>query len=401
MKPIHQNPHFTITHLTIEQPLIHKEPEGDTFEQHILILTPEKASNESPVFFILGGETTISEKRLAKLYKNYGSPPEVIFIYAEHRGYGKSISQQQDQSIPHYVNTRQALADFHQAILHLKEKYTGIWMAAGYSYAGGLVIDFARRYSEDVKAILSSSGVVDWYFTMDAYDKGVRRIFGDALYQRTEKHIHNLTPEKLFDRNWLEREFLIAIIHGISQYKKYKPLFHLFKYLTFFSTKTLLKTLHILDRLFADNQAWKYAKANAKLKLTREESLTMDYQWRTWRFQQCNETGVFEVSAEGKGIFPRTQEDFIAECQALFGEEQPRALKKRWALKSIINRLEVPLVYVAGELDPWQALGARRNLRHKRYTYFFIPGAYHCPDSVNPKLGKRVLDVLLQYAKNR
>jgi pimeloyl-ACP methyl ester carboxylesterase len=196
----------------------HRDLDGPTFIQYVDILIPNSAEPGSPVLFVLGGESAATTRRLVGLYQAYGQHPDLILIQAEHCSYGKSISLDVDQTIPAYVTFDQSLSDFHAVIQYLKQTYTGIWMAAGYSYSGELVIDLAVRYPDDIAAILSSSGVVDWPFTMLAYDAMVRVIFGETTYQRLVTHTNKLQPQEMFDHNWLEREFLIAFIHGISQF---------------------------------------------------------------------------------------------------------------------------------------------------------------------------------------
>ena len=394
-------PSYSIEELTVEQPLEHNRTDSETFSQHVYILTPRDVTSDAAVLFVLGGESNATERELVQLYKSYGERQDVIFIYPEHRGYGESLSKDADQSVPTYVTVDQALADYHAVVQELKQTYTGTWMAAGYSYSGGLVIDFAARYPNDVAAILSSSGVVDWPFTMDAYDAKVRVIFGDAAYQRIVTHVNNLEPETLFDRNWQEREFLIAFVHGLSQYVSYKSYIPVFNAATRLPTPTLLKLLHFLDRTIAEEEAWHYAISNSKTFLTREEALTMKYTWRVWRYQQCNEVGIFEVSAGPDGIFTRSEDDFIAECTALFGDDQPRSAREAaWSPRAQLDNLAVPLIYVAGELDPWEGLGVEKELVTNG-RYFWVPEGRHCQDRVVPELGAEVMETLLDFAENK
>ena len=182
-------PVYPIRQVVFAQPLDHAVPDGPTFEQYVVILEPAGVSVDSPVLFVLGGEGNATDARLIRLYEAYGAPQDVIFVQAEHRGYGESLSHDEDQSVPAYVTVDQALADFDAVIQELKAQFTGPWAVAGYSYAGGLAIDLAARYPGDVDAVLSSSGVVDWPFTMDAYDSKVRVVFGEDTYGRVERRL--------------------------------------------------------------------------------------------------------------------------------------------------------------------------------------------------------------------
>lgn len=392
-------PNYPIRQVAFKQPLDHALPDGPSFEQYVDILQPAGASSSSPVLFVLGGEGNLTDRRLSGLYEAYGAPPDVVFIQAEHRGYGESLSLDADQSVPAYVTVDQALADFHAVIQDLKKEYTGPWAAAGYSYSGGLVVDLAARYPDDLDAILSSSGVVDWPFTMDAYDSKLRVVFGEDAYQRLAGHIAALDPDEMFDQIWLEREFLIAFLHGMAQYEQYKPYLPLFKLAARLPTSGFLKVLHWMDDTIADQAGWNYAVSNSKRSLSREEALTMRYTWRTWRYQQCNETGIFEVSAEPGGVFDRSHDEFVAECRALFGEEQPRsATRPAWSPRDALETLKIPIVYVAGEMDPWEGLGVEADDALQQGEFFFAPGGRHCPEKSDAELGPRVFAALLQYA---
>ncbi|MHA1257930.1 MAG: S28 family serine protease, partial [Promethearchaeota archaeon] len=327
-------------HRTISQPVDHSDPNGMSFKQRINIIIPEGCSSSAPVYFHLGEEHELEAKPLLMFYDAYGKRNDMIYIQAEHRGYGQSITSDKDQSVLSYVRIDQALADYHNVIQTLQEEFNGVWMGAGYSYGGGLVINFAAKYPKDVNVILSSSGVIDWPFVMDTYDHQMRINFGEKLYKGFVKHIKNLEPEELFDEIWLKREFLIAACHGLAQREKLKSVQKSFKDLiTTISTEELLESIHKIDNGFGNGEAWQYATSNGKKTLTREEALTEKYAWRVWRYQQCMETGVFEVSEKPNGVFSRSYKDFIEEGIALFGEEPPSAKNPEWSPRSMINDL--------------------------------------------------------------
>lgn len=390
---------YKIINTSIQQPVDHAHASGKSFNQQVDILVPDKADRNAPVFFNLGNEHDLTDRDLVGLYNSYGRPDNVIFIQAEHRGYGQSVTSDADQSVPGYVSIEQALADYHRVVERFRKDYPGPWMGTGYSYGGGLVIHFAARYPGDLKVILSSSGVVDWPFTMDAYDRGVRSTFGETSYARLAGHIENLKPEKLFDKTWLEREFLIAVIHGATQYGRYKALTPVMKLASLLPTGAFLRVLHWIDRGIAKEGAWNYATSNAKATLTLEEKKTGRWDWRVWRYQQCRETGIFEVSHKPDGIFTRQSGDFIDECETVFKEKPYSALKKEWSPRAMMKKLTVPLVYVGGGMDPWIGLCLEPDYPLKNGRYFYRPGARHCPDyRDDPVLAREVLAAMLGYA---
>ncbi len=395
------NKKFHFIHEVIAQPIDHSDPNGPEFNQHIDILIPEGTPSNAPVFFHLGNEHDLNEEMLLMFYEMYGKRNDIIYIQAEHRGYGHSISLENDQSIPSYIRINQVLADYHEVIQTLKEKYNGPWMGAGYSYGGGLVIDFAAKYSNDVKVILSSSGVIDWPFIMDTYDHQMRINFGEKLYNGFIKHIKNLEPKELFDENWLNREFLIAACHGLAQREVLKRAQSVFQDYVNLPTEELLEKIHKIDNEMAEGEGWQYATSNAKLTLSREEALTGKYTWRVWRYQQCTETGVFEISENPNGVFTRTRDDFIEESLALFHEE-PLVIKgPEWSPRASFEKLSVPLIYVCGGLDPWKGLCLEPDHEIKNGKYFYYPDGSHCPERDKRRRGKEVIEELLKHAKKK
>jgi pimeloyl-ACP methyl ester carboxylesterase len=391
---------FEVIHRTIEQPVDHSNPKDEGFLQHIDILIPVDATRDSPIFFHLGEEHDLNKEELLLLYNAYGKRNDIIYIQAEHRGYGQSITADKDQSIPSYVRIDQAIDDYHEVIQTLKEDFSGPWMGAGYSYGGGLIINFAAKHPKDLDVILSSSGVIDWPFTMDAYDRQMRINFGENLYNGIVKHINSLEPEELFDENWLEREFLIAACHGLAQREELKKVQPAFEKMMDLSTEELLGRLHTIDEELAEGEGWQYATSNGKLKLIREEALTGKYTWRVWRYQQCIETGVFEVSAQPNGIFTRDINDFIEEGIALFDQEPPIAKGKEWSPRSMIKDLKVPIIYVCGGCDPWKGLSLESTFNIKNGKYFYYPEGRHCPEKDRLRRGKEVMNTLLKYVRS-
>jgi len=223
---------------------------------------------------------------------------------------------------------------------------------------------------------------------------------GDETYRHLVTHVKNLEPKQLFDQNWMEREFLIAFIHGMTQFSQYKSLLPIFKFCASLSTNDFLNILHFLDRTVAANGAWNYAVSNSQKTLTHSEAMTGDLGWRVWRYQQYCETGIFEVSAKPDGVFNRSRDDFFAECRAQFGME-PESATKEWSPRSMLDKLTVPMIYVGGGMDPWLGLGISKDYQMKNGEYFYVPDGQHCPDRDDPKLGKQVLIDLVKYAKGQ
>ncbi|NQU08639.1 MAG: hypothetical protein HQ583_08760 [Candidatus Abyssubacteria bacterium] len=390
---------YRIIHRVIPQPVDHADPDGPKLGQYVDILLPGGVAPDAPVFFNLGNESDLTDEHLLRFYRLHGQRNDIIYVQAEHRGYGQSLTEDEDQSIPSYVRIGQALADAHKVVAQLKEDYPGPWMAAGWSYGGGLVIEFAYRYPEDVAVIMSSSGVIDWPFLDYGYDRQVRATLGEACYKRLAKHSKNLQPAELFDENWLEREFLYGTVMGVVQFPHLKNLQPLFKLLTFLPTGALIKVLHRMDDVFGDGEAWEFAQASGATAVGHEEIQAGLHNWHTWRYQECAEIGGFLTSEKPDGLFTRTREDFCGECRDQFGEEPRAAAGPDWSQREMVEKLTVPLVYVTGGMDPWLSVSLEPEYEIKNGKYFFIPEGRHCPERNDPDLAKKVLAEMLKYAK--
>lgn len=386
---------YKIVHKVISQPVDHADPNGPKLNQHIDILIPEGVPPNAPVFFHFGNETDLTDEHLLRLRRLHGQGFQIIYVQAEHRGYGQSLTQNEDQSVPSYVRVDQVLADAHEVAQELKKEYPGPWMVAGWSYGGALVIEFAARYPEDVEAVLSSSGVVDWPFLDYGYDRQVRKTLGDACYKRLARHSMNLEPEELFDGNWMEREFLHAATMGITQFPRLKRLKPAFQMLSFLPTRPFLRVMHRMDNQFGDGEAWRYAQASAVRKVAANEVAEGIHNWHVWRYQMCAEIGGFLASEDPEGLFIRKHDDFCEECRELFGEDPPSEVGE-WSQRKLLESLPVPLIYVTGGMDPWLSVSLQPDYRIKNGKYFFVPEGRHCPDRDDPELAREILSEMLK-----
>lgn len=389
---------FKITHKVFFQPIDRSDPEGPKLKQQVDILVPDGAPLSSPVFFNFGNETDLTDDSLLKFYRLHGERDDIIYVQAEHRGYGQSLTEDVDQSSPSYVRTSQAIEDAHVVVTELQKEYTGPWMAAGWSYGGGLIIEYAYKYPDDITVVLSSSGTVDWPFMDYGYDRQVLDTLGEGCYERLVQHAENLQPEKLFDDIWLEREFLQATVQGVVQYPDLEKLQPLFKALTYLPTGLFIKVLHRMDDHFGAGEAWRYARATGATEIGPAEVDEGLHNWYVWRYQMCAEFGGFISSEKDRPFFVRDREDFLEECRVQFGEEPMAATGPEWSQREMIPELKVPLVYVTGGADPWLSVSLEPGYEIKNGKYFFVPEGRHCPERSDPELARTILAEMLKYA---
>ena len=161
------------------------------------------------------------------------------------------------------------------------------------SFGGGLVINFAHDYPEQFTAIIASSALTRFAFETPEYAGQARINLGPKLADRLRVHMAALKPARPYDETWVDRERIFALISGLSQIEELQPV------------KPLAAA--------AERQG--------------------NYNWYTWKYQQCTQTGTFFTGR----IFPHTRADHIADCRATFGEAPGQS---RWYGRSGCGGLE-------------------------------------------------------------
>lgn len=384
-----QTGRYRLEQLAIPQPLDHRLPSGPRMEQRAELLIPAGEAAGRPVFFILGNMPDAAPKGLEGLYETYGSPEDMVFILAFHRGYEGSLSLQEDHSRPEYVTPDQALADFHALQQRLAQRFTGPWIVAGFGYGGGLAIEYGIRWPRETAVVVASSGIITAPLATDLYERAIKEHLGPDVHARLADHMANLDPDEMFDDKWLDREMLIAVLHGLVQKPNLKSYQTLMSGATRLPTGMLMATLRGLDSSVGGSQAMKFARSNGKVGLSRTEALTGSWDWRTWRWQQCAGLAGFEVAADPRGaVFTRTLADFCTECRTLFGLD-PCGPHRR-TLETDVRRLTRPLVFVSGGRDPWAELGLTKDVPSPD-NHLHFPKGGHCPDRWDVEVGRKVM----------
>jgi pimeloyl-ACP methyl ester carboxylesterase len=401
---------YTFIHYIAKQPAFRDRASGDYVEQRVYVGVPDGVETDAPVLFQLGEEAPIDEGFVANGSAIAGRP--VIAVHVEHRGYGQSLSSAEDQTIPAYVSWREAVEDFHEVASALQETYTGPWFAVGISYVGGVVLQYAATYPDDVAGVKSISGVVDLPIANTAYDPFTRDRLGEEPYAAGVNHMKNLEPTELFDSNWVDREFLEGLVVGITQYEEYQALVPVLTNLMMTrTTEELITDLRALDQEVANGDAAKYGSQRALTSLSRAEALQMQPSWRYYLWQQCTDIGTFHAS-DGDGIYQRDEEDWDADCRGLFGVGLVREhVGHRQAVVAIENA-GVPLVFMSGGKDPWSPVGLevppenqlidqqdRWSEYETRYGgHFHSPEGFHCPPCSDLELATAAWESLFELA---
>jgi pimeloyl-ACP methyl ester carboxylesterase len=386
-----QSSTFTVTEHWFSQLADPSNVNAEQFKQQWFILKPQGVKDDANVFYVIGNENDITKQRLTKLYKAYGAPQDMIFIMAEHRGYGQSITKG-EQTVPEYVRVEHAVSDSYRLIQSLKKQYTGKWIAAGYSYGAGLVVDFAHTYPKSVDVVLASSGPIDFSFETPEYAIQARKNLGEEFSNKLAKHFINLTPKQPYDETWKKRELLMATVAGLSQRGSFQALKPSINKISSLATDAFIIELN--KALPDAAHAWVDGRIPGTM--SEERAKTGRYNWYVWKYQQCTQTGTFFT---GKP-FNYTREEHIADCIATFSREPEILQNKPWNVAEMLAQLTIPTVVVSGEHDPWMQVGVKPKHKFTNIDYVFEKGAFHCPDKNDPVIGKKVLAKLRSHLTN-
>jgi len=128
-----------ILEIMIEQPVDHRNPDGETFNQRLYIshIDPDK-----PVVMVTAGYD-------AKYYYTSEIAAELKCnqVMVEHRYFGRSTLGTLEWQ---YLDTWQAASDHHRIVTMFKEIYPGKWITTGISKGGQTVMYHSYYYPNDV-----------------------------------------------------------------------------------------------------------------------------------------------------------------------------------------------------------------------------------------------------------
>jgi hypothetical protein len=124
--------------LILDEPLDHKHPENGTFKHYIYL---SHSDFNSPMVIETHGYNTGNVKsEVSKLLK-------ANQVAVEYRFYGKS----RPNPVPwQYLTNDQAIADYHNITIKLKELYKGKWISTGISKGGETALIYKSKYPNDV-----------------------------------------------------------------------------------------------------------------------------------------------------------------------------------------------------------------------------------------------------------
>nr|GMD27269.1 lysosomal Pro-X carboxypeptidase-like [Ipomoea batatas] len=147
----------------------------DTFKQRYIVNSKfwGGAQFNSPIFAWLGAETPIDYDPIGVGFLTDNAPGfKALLVYIEHRYYGESIpfgnmeEALRNETIRGYLNSAQALADYAELLLYIKNTYSAQdspIIVVGGSYGGMLASWFRLKYPHIALGALASSAPILYF----------------------------------------------------------------------------------------------------------------------------------------------------------------------------------------------------------------------------------------------
>ncbi len=143
-----QYPGYRAYHLTYTQPLDHNEPDGETFQQSIML---HHWDRNAPMMLYTSGYELFVYDYLTELAELLPANQ----ISTEQRFFGTSLPSDVSAESWKHVNIEQAANDHHRIVEALRPFYWGTWISTGYSKGGMTSIYHRRFFPYDVDATVA------------------------------------------------------------------------------------------------------------------------------------------------------------------------------------------------------------------------------------------------------
>ncbi|CAA3032260.1 lysosomal Pro-X carboxypeptidase [Olea europaea subsp. europaea] len=374
-------------------------------------------NSSSPIFAYLGAEAPLDEDLQSVGYLTANAPHfKALQVYIEHRYYGKSIpfgsmeEAMKNESIRGYFNSAQAIADYAEVLLHIKEKLSAQdspIIVIGGSYGGMLASWFRLKYPHIAIGALASSTPVLYFDDITPQN---------GYYSKVTKDFEEVSKScyKTIRKSWSEIDKDASKPNGLSILsEKFKTCRHLNN-----STqlKDYLDTMYseaaqyneppdypvtmicsgidgapngtdILGRIFAGVVAY-------KMNMSCYDTNEYNYPSETsvgWKWQTCSEMVMPIGRGKNDTMFPPSTFDlhqFIADCKDLYGvPPRPHWVTTYFGghdIKLILRRFASNIIFSNGLRDPYSTGGVLEDILKSVIAVTTVNGS-HCLDILQPQ----------------
>ncbi|PIN03729.1 Prolylcarboxypeptidase (angiotensinase C) [Handroanthus impetiginosus] len=368
------------------------------------------ANSTSAIFAYLGAEAPLQifssfMMDIAPLFK-------ALVVFIEHRFYGESVpfgsmeKAMKNKTIRGYFNSAQAIADYAEVLLHIKDKFSAHEspiIVTGGSYGGMLASWFRLKYPNIALGALASSAPV-LYFDKITPQNGYYSIVTEDFKEAST------SCYRIIQRSWSEIDRIASKPNGLSILsRKFKTCRHLNSsnelknYLDDFysyaaqynpvqpvdSVKQVCdnidgasKGTDILGRIFRGIVSF---EGNQTCYDTNEYS-PPDETHIGWYWQTCSEMVMPIGRGENDTMFPAAPfnlQQFNEDCKASYGvSPRPHWVTTYYGgldIKLVLRRFGSNIIFSNGLKDPYSSGGVLQDISESILAVTTLNGS-HCLD---------------------
>ncbi|KAI3420511.1 uncharacterized protein J3R85_012726 [Psidium guajava] len=368
------------------------------------------ANASAPIFVYLGAEEPLGNGSLGFLTDN-AAQFRALLVYIEHRFYGESIPHGwtldkalSDPDTRGYFNSAQALADYAEVLVYLKQKLNAIHspiIVIGGSYGGVLASWFRLKYPHVALGALASSAPILDFHDIKHRDPYFSVVAKDFLETSSSCH-------RTIRRSWEEMDRVASESHGLRKlsrtFKTCRPLEsssqlkdHL---ITVYAVaaqyndpflrpvKVICDAIDgasprndILRKIFAGL----VASAGNLTCYVNPPSPRPSQTDLGWPWQTCSEMVGPEGITNNTMFQPAPSDltEFLNDCKRSFGV----APRPHWAttyygghdIKLVLHRFASNIIFSNGLQDPYSRGGVLKNISDTVVAVYTVEGS-HCLD---------------------
>ncbi|KAH9700254.1 prolylcarboxypeptidase-like protein [Citrus sinensis] len=335
--------------------------------------------SNAPIFAYLGAESPLDNAPSVIGFLTDNAPQfKALLVYIEHRYYGKSIpfgSREEalkNASTLGYFNSAQALADYAEILLYIKQKYNATnspVIVIGGSYGGMLAAWFRLKYPHVALGALASSAPI-LYFDDITPQNGYYSVVTKDFREASE------TCYETILNSWSQIDEVASQPDGLAILSN-----------KFRTCSMVCGGIDgaafgndIISKIFAGVVAYKGNMSCYVNPPTNETETTVG-----WRWQRCSEM-VIPIGTVNTTMFqptPFNLSSFIDRCESLYGvSPRPHWVTTYYGgydIKLILQRFASNIIFSNGLRDPYSSGGVLENISDSVVAIATINGS-HCLD---------------------
>ena len=352
-----------ILELMIEQPLDHRDPDGETFTQRVYI---SHADPSKPAVLITAGYDAryyYTSEITAELRCNQ--------VLVEHRYFGRSVPDSLNWT---YLDTWQAASDHHRIVTLFKELYPEEWISTGISKGGQTVMYHSYYYPEDVDARVPyvaplNFGVEDeriYSFLDNVGSSGERRKVHNFQKLALKKQDKYLDAFKKFSD---EKGYTYDLVGGVEKAYEYCVLEYSFAYWQW----GYVPSRKIPGKAAKAEEFIEHMNRVAGFDYFSDQFIV---EFRPFFYQALTEMGYYGYDLDAFGKYLKHVENPI--FTFTIPEEVDLAFNKELStdIQQYLNEDAENYIFIYGEYDTWSAT-AVTSLGDANSRIFFKEGGSH------------------------